>query len=304
MRTKQSYYGEKQMKSNKVLLTSLVLGGMFLAACKPGAAVVVNPNSANAAVESGNASATANSGAITLVNTEVQIESTVDDNGVDSQSTGTPGADDGTDVVVAQGTETPGVEDNGTDVVDDNGTDTPGADDNGTDVVDDHGTHTAEPEHTEDATGEGTTVPNLGQSIEFSGTIESVGNGFLVIGGQTVWIGAGTEVKGDLSAGSVVKVEGFIDGNGAISAREIKSGTTAIDGNGSNSGQGSNSGGSDDNGTSQSGVDDGSAHDANDDNGGDQNQGGSTDSGGQSGGSDDGGGHQGGGDNSGHGGGG
>jgi len=280
------------MKSNKVLLTSLILGGVLLAACQPGATVKVNSNSGNAAISDDGSAA----GQVTLANTEVQIEATADDHG-----THTPGADDATQTPDKHGT--PGAEDNGTDVFDDHGTN----------VFDDHGTHTVEPEHTQvvatqNATNAGTAVPNLGRSIEFSGTIESVGNGFLVINGQTVWIGAGTEVKGDLTAGSLVKVEGFIDGNGAISAREIKSGVAANDdnGNNSNSGQGNNNSnggnGVDDGSPSHSGTDDGSGHDANDDNGGDQNQGGD-DNGGHGGGSDDGGGHGGGGDNSGHGGG-
>lgn len=57
---------------------------------------------------------------------------------------------------------------------------------------------------------------------EITGTVTRVGNGFIVVNGQTVFIGNNTEMKGQPAVGSVVQVEVFRDGNGNLSAREVK----------------------------------------------------------------------------------
>ncbi len=59
-------------------------------------------------------------------------------------------------------------------------------------------------------------------SNEITGTVTRVGNGFIVVNGQTVFIGNNTEMKGQPAVGSVVQVEVFRDGNGNLSAREVK----------------------------------------------------------------------------------
>ncbi len=62
-----------------------------------------------------------------------------------------------------------------------------------------------------------------GQSVEFIGTIESFDNGVLVVSGRSVVITAQTEIKFQPQKGLNVKVEGTLQADGSILAREIKS---------------------------------------------------------------------------------
>lgn len=62
-----------------------------------------------------------------------------------------------------------------------------------------------------------------GQSVEFIGTIESFDNGVLVVSGRSVIITAQTEIKFQPQKGLNVKVEGTLQGDGSVLAREIKS---------------------------------------------------------------------------------
>jgi hypothetical protein len=114
-------------------------------------------------------------------------------------------------------------------------------------------------------------------TIEFTGTVEgSLANGW-TIGGQTVLVTAGTEVKDAFGVGDQVKVEARVNADGTLSASEIgkvdaasgsNSGSGSSDDNsndnsnsGSNSGSGKPTKSPDDNsGKSGGGNDDGSGH--------------------------------------------
>lgn len=115
----------------------------------------------------------------------------------------------------------------------------------------------------------GTPAPaaNVGNEVEFSGVISAIGNGFITINGQNVFIGNITEVKGTLEANATVKVHVFVDGNGNLSAREVKvlvaaDGTVVDDNCGQHDGadDGPNHDANDDHGGSNSGSDDGASH--------------------------------------------
>jgi len=76
-------------------------------------------------------------------------------------------------------------------------------------------THTAQPGMT------GTAV--TGQSVEFTGTIELVDASALVVSGRRVVITAATEIKFQPQKGLTVKVQGTLQADGTVLAREIKS---------------------------------------------------------------------------------
>lgn len=61
-----------------------------------------------------------------------------------------------------------------------------------------------------------------GQAVELSGTIESIDGGTLVVGGRTVIVSDQTEVQSVLQIGLVVTVQGTLQSDGSILAREIK----------------------------------------------------------------------------------
>jgi hypothetical protein len=58
--------------------------------------------------------------------------------------------------------------------------------------------------------------------IEITGALEEMGDGYVVVDGQTVEVGAGAEIKGPLSVGDVVKVHVRVDSQGNWVAREIE----------------------------------------------------------------------------------
>jgi len=76
-------------------------------------------------------------------------------------------------------------------------------------------THTLQPGMT------GTAV--TGQSVEFTGTIELVDASALVVSGRRVVITAATEIKFQPQKGLTVKVQGTLQADGTVLAREIKS---------------------------------------------------------------------------------
>jgi len=94
-------------------------------------------------------------------------------------------------------------------------------------------------------------VPGSGE-VEFFGKIESIQNGVYGIGGRTVRTAAGTEIKGALAVGMMVKVHATLQADGTYLAREIE-----LSNGDDNSGSDDNSGkGSDDN-SGKGGDDDG-----------------------------------------------
>lgn len=121
--------------------------------------------------------------------------------------------------------------------------------------------------------------PNPGGEIEFSGTVQSVGQGSLQVGGRTVLVQAGTEIKrgqdhiglAQVQVGETAKVEGQAQADGSVLAREIKLGAT--------SGGGGDDDGDDDNGGDDDDDDDDDNGGGNDDGGGDDNGGGNSGSG-------------------------
>lgn len=265
------------MKQPKALLTALFLAGLSLAACKPGA----NPSLPAAAGGQTNAQSgtVIQVNDITTQTVSVDVTQTAQDfNGVDDRLTGTPDSEDTT----TPGAEGTSVDDHGQnsgldsakDIAENGLSGTPGADDaagdnngqnsgldssqdlleNGLSTTpganDDHGQNSGHDSANDIAENglltatPGAVVANLGQEQEFSGTITQVGNGFIVVNGQTVWVGANTEVTGTLAIGDTIKVHTFVDGNGALSAREIRPAQAgnATDTNANNSGD--NNGGS------------------------------------------------------------
>ena len=77
-------------------------------------------------------------------------------------------------------------------------------------------TEAVEPEATQEAQAE------ADDASELTGTVQQVGNGFVVVAGQQIDI-SNAEVKGNLVAGTVVKLH-VINKNGQLIAREIENG--------------------------------------------------------------------------------
>jgi hypothetical protein len=105
-------------------------------------------------------------------------------------------------------------------------------------------------------------APGSGE-VEFFGKIESIQNGVYVIGGRTVRTAAGSEIKGMLTVGMMVKVHATLQADGTYLAREIELSTGDDDsgkgGDEDNSGKGGdddNSGKGDDDDNSGKGDDD------------------------------------------------
>ena len=61
-----------------------------------------------------------------------------------------------------------------------------------------------------------------GQEAELLGTIESSDGNILVVSGRTVVTDAQTEIAFELRIGLIVKVQGTLQSDGSILAREIK----------------------------------------------------------------------------------
>ncbi len=59
-------------------------------------------------------------------------------------------------------------------------------------------------------------------NIQFVGTVQQQAQGRLVVNGVTVIVTAATEIEGQLSTGVVVKVEGTLQADGTVVAREIE----------------------------------------------------------------------------------
>lgn len=57
---------------------------------------------------------------------------------------------------------------------------------------------------------------------EFTGIVEQIGAGFWVIGGRTLAITAGSEIKGGIDVGDLVKVEFIRDASGNLILREVE----------------------------------------------------------------------------------
>lgn len=68
-----------------------------------------------------------------------------------------------------------------------------------------------------------TSTAVAGQEVEFIGMVESFDNGVLVVSGRSVIITAQTQIKFQPQKGLNVKVEGTLQDDGSILAREIKS---------------------------------------------------------------------------------
>lgn len=58
--------------------------------------------------------------------------------------------------------------------------------------------------------------------MEITGALQQIGNGFMVVNAQSIRLGAGTEVKGPLSVGDVVKVHVRVEADGSLVAREVE----------------------------------------------------------------------------------
>ena len=109
--------------------------------------------------------------------------------------------------------------------------------------------------------------------LEFTGVVEAMGAGSWQVGGTTIAIGPGTEIKGTISIGDTVKVHATIAADGSLLAREI--GHASQDG--------------DDTGDDDNGNDDDDNGNDDDDNGNDDDDNGNDDGGDDDNGNDDGG---------------
>ena len=74
------------------------------------------------------------------------------------------------------------------------------------------------------------TAEPIAEELEFTGTISEIGDGFIVVAGETVFTGS-AEIKGDLAVGAIVKVHASRDANGALVASEVETETGLGDGN-------------------------------------------------------------------------
>lgn len=59
------------------------------------------------------------------------------------------------------------------------------------------------------------------QRLTFEGTVESLSQDEIVVGGQTLQLTDATKVKGDLQVGSVVEVQAYLDPNGNLVAAKV-----------------------------------------------------------------------------------
>ncbi len=119
-----------------------------------------------------------------------------------------------------------------------------------------------------------------GAALEFTGTVQSLGAGTLVVDGQTFTLVAATEVKGVILAGDTVKVKAVLSADGTLTAREVKklggasssgsslSGGPASGGSSSLGSSGSSSSGSDSSSSDDDDDDSGSSSSKSDDNSG------------------------------------
>jgi hypothetical protein len=107
---------------------------------------------------------------------------------------------------------------------------------------------------------------------EASGTVDSITDTSITVGGQTFNFADGVEIKGDITAGSVVKLHFTLNADGTLSVTEIEFADPAQinddDANEDVSGQDEMEDVNDDHGNDNDASDDGSNHDANDDHGG------------------------------------
>jgi Domain of unknown function (DUF5666) len=74
---------------------------------------------------------------------------------------------------------------------------------------------------TEDANHESAEAVEADEA-EFTGTVQSMGSDSWMIGGKTVLVSAGTEIDSMIAIGDQVKVEGSVNADGKLVAREIK----------------------------------------------------------------------------------
>jgi hypothetical protein len=147
-------------------------------------------------------------------------------------------------------------------------------------------TETAEPSETpevgddddqgEDQDNQGEDQDDQGEDddeneADFTGTVEPMSADSWVISGVTVLISSETEIEGDIAVGDVVKVEGTLNPDGSITAREIEGDDDSIDSDDSGSGSDDGNSGSDhgddddDNSGPGNGDDDNSGHEGGDD---------------------------------------
>jgi hypothetical protein len=141
--------------------------------------------------------------------------------------------------------------------------------------------------------GDGTATPPAGGEQEFTGVLSAIDGDLWTVGGRQVRITSGTEVKGTLQIGDVLKVHASPGGDGVLVAREVEladaddvddnddddgdnddnsgPGNGADDGDNSGPGNGDDDGDDDDNSGSGGGGDDdnsGSGSGGDDDNSG------------------------------------
>jgi hypothetical protein len=98
--------------------------------------------------------------------------------------------------------------------------------------------------------------------VEFTGTVQSMGANSWMIDGRTVLVSTGTEISGTIGVRDAVKVEGSLNADGKLSAREIKKVDATIESGDDN---GASAGLSDDKGGATNISDDNSATSTTDD---------------------------------------
>lgn len=77
------------------------------------------------------------------------------------------------------------------------------------------------------------TLTNQGEGIgpfevEFSGTMEAISGDMIIVDGKTIRLSESTEIKGDFTIGTIIKVRATVASDGTITAREVESVSAAI----------------------------------------------------------------------------
>jgi Domain of unknown function (DUF5666) len=149
------------------------------------------------------------------------------------------------------------------------------------------------PDDASSTPGPGTTPQPLvfdDEGNEAVGNVDAITNTSITVGGQTYTFAAGAEIKGQIVAGTTVKLHFTTNADGSLSVSEVEIADAAQlndddndDVDDVNDDHGNDATTTDDHSGTSNTSDDGSNHDSNDDHGGSNSGGGSDNSGGNSG---------------------
>jgi hypothetical protein len=101
---------------------------------------------------------------------------------------------------------------------------------------------------------------------EAFGTVESITDVSITIGGQTFPLAPGAEIKGAIAAGAFVKLHFTVNADGSLSVREVEIFDPALVGDSNSNDDNSNANSNDDNSNDNGSDDNGNDDNSNDDN--------------------------------------